>query len=91
MSAVKVYVTNYCPYCVQAKRFLDRMGVAYEVIDISQDPDQRMWLAERTGMRTVPQIIVGETPVGGYTDMVAADRAGTFRPLLDEAGVSYQP
>lgn len=84
MSHVKVYVTTYCPYCVAAKRYLDRKDVAYEVIDITGDHEKRLWLLERTGMRTVPQIFVGEHAIGGYTDMVALDKRGGLQPLLDE-------
>jgi glutaredoxin 3 len=87
MSSVRVYVTSYCPYCTMAKGHLERLGVAYQTIDVSHDPETRNWLVERTGMRTVPQIFVGDTPVGGYTDMMAMERSGEFRPLLEREGV----
>ena len=88
-SPVRVYVTAYCPYCVQAKRFLDRMQVAYDTIDVSGDADKRIWLAQTTGMRTVPQIFVGEVSVGGFTDMMERHEKGEFLPLLDAHGVTY--
>lgn len=89
MSQVTVYVTNYCPYCDAAKRWLKGMDISYETIDLSNDPDGRITLAKRSGMRTVPQIFVGDTPVGGYQEMRALDNKGGLRPLLDEAGISY--
>lgn len=89
MSKVTVYVTTYCGYCVAAKRWLTSIGVDYDVIDVSYDPEARRWLAATTGMRTVPQIFVGEHPVGGYEEMRAMDNRGEFRPLLDAEGVSY--
>lgn len=89
MSKVQVYVTSYCTYCTQAKRYLDRLGVAYETIDVSHDDQRRNWLVQTTGMRTVPQIFVGPTSVGGYTDMVALDRKGEFRPLLNREGIAW--
>jgi glutaredoxin 3 len=85
MSHVKVYVTTYCPYCVAAKRFLDARSVPYDVVDITGDHEQRIWLMNRTGLRTVPQIFVGEHAIGGYTDMIALDEKGELQPLLDEA------
>lgn len=88
MSAtVKVYTTNYCPYCNAAKRFLDNAGVSYEAIDVSNDHETRMWLVEKSGMRTVPQIMVGDVAVGGFSDMEAMHRRGEFAPLLQQQGV----
>ncbi len=89
MSSVRVYVTTYCGFCHAAKRFLDVMGVPYETIDVTTDHETRRWLVEQSGMRTVPQIFVGDTPIGGYDDMLRLDAEGGLRPLLDEVGVSY--
>ncbi len=89
MSTVRVYETSFCPYCVAAKRYLKRMNVEYETVDVSTDAQKRQWLLIVTGMRTVPQIFVGETPIGGYTDMVDLDRRGELRPLFDREGVSW--
>lgn len=89
MSQVTIYVTTYCGYCDAAKRWLTANGVPYESIDVTKDHAKRIELAQLTGMRTVPQIFVGDTPVGGYTDMRGLDNDGKFRPLLDEAGVPH--
>jgi len=89
MTAVTVYVTNYCPYCTAAKQFLDRLGVAYSTIDVTGDHEKRDWLVKTSGQRTVPQIFVGKTSVGGFTDMKAMDARGDFKPLLELNGVSW--
>jgi glutaredoxin 3 len=83
MARVLLYTSDYCGYCSAAKRFLAERGVAYEEVDLSGDDDGRQALHERTGRTTVPQIFVGDTHVGGFTDMVALDRAGGLQPLLD--------
>jgi glutaredoxin 3 len=83
MPHVRIYTTDYCGYCNAAKRFLTDRKVAFEEIDVSGDDAARVDLTQRTGQRTVPQIFVGDTHVGGYTDMVALDRAGKLQPLLD--------
>jgi len=85
MIPVTVYVTNYCVYCLRAKRLLERKGIAYTEIDVSDDPERRSWLVRTTGRRTVPQIFVGETPVGGFTELYALDRDGSLDRLLSDA------
>jgi glutaredoxin 3 len=82
MQPVRVYTTTYCPYCTRAKALLDRKGVPYEEIDLTGDDEAREKLVETTGMRTVPQIFVGETLVGGFTDLDALEQAGKLDPLL---------
>ena len=83
MSPVTMYSTQVCPYCVMAEKFLQKKGVAnLEKILIDRDPAQREIMMTRTGRRTVPQIYIGETHVGGYDDLVALDRAGQLDPLL---------
>ncbi|MCK6569764.1 glutaredoxin 3 [Myxococcota bacterium] len=82
MVPVTLYTTPICPYCVAAKRFLDKKGVPYTEVDVSGDDARRQWLVEVTGQRTVPQIFVGETSIGGYTDLRALDDRGGFEPLL---------
>ncbi len=85
MAHVRMYTTTYCAYCRAAKAFLkNHKGVEVEEIDVTTDPDQRMWLLKTTGQRTVPQIFVGETHVGGYTDMRALDEKGGLDPLLND-------
>ena len=82
MKTVKIYTTPICPYCHRAKRLLDTKGVPYEEIDVSGDDHARMSLAERTGMRTVPQIFIGEQHVGGSDELLALDREGKLDSLL---------
>jgi glutaredoxin 3 len=83
MATVTVYTTNSCPYCRQAEAFLTNKGVAFQNIDVSDDGETRLKLVELSGGRkTVPQIFIGAEPIGGYTDMIALDRAGKLEPLL---------
>mgnify|MGYP000334855331 CR=1 FL=1 len=83
MPPVTMYSTQVCPYCVMAEKLLKSKGVAnLEKILIDRDPAQREAMMTRTGRRTVPQIYIGETHVGGYDDLVALDRAGNLDPLL---------
>ncbi len=89
MSKVTIYVTTYCGFCDAAKRWMTANGIAYESIDVTTNNALRLELAQRSGMRTVPQIFVGETSIGGYTDMRALDNDGKLRPLLDQEGIAY--
>ena len=82
MQPVRIYTTQTCGYCHAAKRFLAGKGVAYEEIDVSDDDAQRAWLVQASGQRTVPQIFVGATSIGGYTDMRALDQRGELDRLL---------
>jgi glutaredoxin 3 len=83
MQAVKMYTTAVCPYCVQAKRLLKSKGVEQiEEIRIDMNPQERATMMEITGRRTVPQIFVGKTHVGGCDDLVALDNQGGLLPLL---------
>ena len=80
---VTMYTTGVCPYCVMAERYLKGKGVAeLHKIRVDLDPSQREAMVSRTGRRTVPQIFINETHVGGYDDLVALDRAGGLEPLL---------
>ena len=82
MSKVQIYTTQWCPYCHAAKSLLDEKGVTYEEVN-AEDPEVRMQMVERAhGRRTVPQIFIGETHVGGYDDMAALERHGKLDPLL---------
>lgn len=82
MKKVQIYTTQWCPYCTAAKTLLEGKGVTYEEVD-ADDPDVRMAMVQRAhGRRTVPQIFVGETHVGGYDDMAALERRGQLDPLL---------
>ncbi|ATD59214.1 MULTISPECIES: glutaredoxin 3 [Janthinobacterium] len=80
---VIVYSTAVCPYCVRAERLLEAKGVTVQKIRVDLDPEERIKMMERTGRRTVPQIYVGETHVGGFDDLYALDQAGKLDPLLN--------
>ena len=83
MQVVKMYTTAVCPYCIRAKQILKSKGV--ELIDeirVDQQPEARMAMMEMTGRRTVPQIFIGDTHVGGCDDLVALDGRGGLMPLL---------
>ncbi|MBN9410092.1 MAG: glutaredoxin 3 [Burkholderiaceae bacterium] len=86
MSPVKMYTTAVCPYCTRAKQLLRARGVEQiEEIRIDTDPAQRQQMMERTGRRTVPQIFIGDTHVGGCDDLIALDGRGGLQPLLASA------
>ena len=79
----KMYTTGVCPYCNMAERLLQSKGVAeIEKIRVDLEPEQRAEMMEKTGRRTVPQIYIGETHVGGFDDLSALDRAGELEPML---------
>jgi glutaredoxin 3 len=83
MSAVKMYTTAMCPYCQMAERLLTSKGVAnIEKVRVDLDPPKRAEMMERTGRRTVPQIYIGETHVGGYDELAALERAGKLDAML---------
>ena len=83
---VVMYTSAVCPYCVRAERLLDAKGVTnIEKIRVDLDPDQKVLMMQKTGRRTVPQIYVGETHVGGFDDLYALDQAGRLDPLLNGA------
>jgi glutaredoxin 3 len=82
MPKITVYTKEHCPFCVRAKRLLDRKGVAYVEVNVEGDDQLRMWLMEATGQKTVPQIFVGERPLGGFSDIDALDRDGKLDPVL---------
>jgi glutaredoxin 3 len=80
---VTLYSTAVCPYCVRAERLLEAKGVTnIEKIRVDLDPEQRTLMMQRTGRRTVPQIYIGDTHVGGFDDLHALDQAGGLDPLL---------
>lgn len=83
MADIKVYTTDLCGYCNQAKALLDARGYEYEEIDMSRDTEAREELAARTGRMTFPQIMVRDRPVGGFQELLAAHRAGTLAQVLD--------
>ena len=84
MNSVVMYSTQVCPYCQMAERLLKSRGVDHiEKVLIDKDPARRQEMMTRTGRRTVPQVYIGETHVGGYDDLSALDRAGGLTPLLE--------
>ncbi len=86
MSKVLMYCTAVCPYCQRAEALLKRKGVSViEKIRIDLDPSQREVMMERTQRRTVPQIYVGDTHVGGFDDLYELDQDGKLDPLLAAA------
>lgn len=83
MAKVVMYCTEVCPYCVRAEQLLKRKGVQQiEKIRIDLDPARGEEMIRKTGRRTVPQIYINETHVGGYDDMAALDQDGGLEPLL---------
>ena len=83
MAAVKMYTTQVCPFCQRAKALLKQRGVEQiEEIRIDLDPAQRDHMMQITGRRTVPQIFIGQTHVGGCDDLIALDQRGGLVPML---------
>ena len=83
MAAVRMYTTQVCPYCIRAKALLQQRGVtAIDEVRVDLHPEERLRMVEVTGQRTVPQIFIGDTHVGGCDDLYALDRAGGLLPLL---------
>ncbi|APW37209.1 glutaredoxin 3 [Rhodoferax koreense] len=86
MQAVKMYTTAFCPYCVRAKQVLKSKGVdQIDEVRVDEQPQERMKMMELTGRRTVPQIFIGDTHVGGCDDLIALDGRGDLMPLLNAA------
>jgi glutaredoxin 3 len=82
MPRVTVYTKENCTYCLRAKRLLEGKGVAYEEIPVEGRDELRVWLAEASGQKTVPQIFVGDRPLGGFSDVAALDREGKLDAIL---------
>jgi glutaredoxin 3 len=86
MKPVKMFTTQVCPYCQRARRLLEQHGVqAIEELRVDLQPALRETMVQLTGRRTVPQIFIGETHVGGCDDLYALDRRGALAPLLQSA------
>ena len=84
MAKVEIYTTPWCGYCARAKSLLERKGIAYEEIDVSNSPDERDLMVERSGgRRTVPQIFVDGRHLGDSDEIAALDRAGKLDALLN--------
>jgi glutaredoxin 3 len=82
MNKVIVYTTEPCGFCRQAKALLGKRGVSYDEINLAKDADGRAELAKRTGMMTFPQVVIGEQVVGGFNELVSADRSGRLAALV---------
>ena len=84
MAEVTIYTSVFCGFCHRAKHLLESKGVTFTEIDVTTDVDMRRVMAERAGgRRSVPQIFIGETHIGGYTDLDALENAGQLDKLLN--------
>lgn len=84
MPKVQVYATGWCPYCARARQLLQSKGVEIEEIDVDARPGAREEMIARSGRRTVPQIFINQTHIGGCDDLLALDDRGGLDPLLQE-------
>jgi glutaredoxin 3 len=82
MSQATIYTSQLCGYCYRAKQLLDSKGISYQEHSVDGDMDMRRMLIEKTGQRTVPQIWIGDTHVGGCDDLFALERSGTLNGML---------
>ena len=82
MSDVIVYTTDHCSFCSTAKALLAKRGVEYREVNLARDPDGREALARKTGMITFPQIVIDGETLGGFDQLLAADRDGRLKQLL---------
>ena len=80
--AVVMYTTSWCPYCDRARKLLSRKNVAFEEIDVESAPERRAEMQQKSGRRTVPQIFIGDTHVGGSDDLHDLEDAGKLDALL---------
>ena len=83
--SIEIYTTRTCPFCIRAKQLLDQKGASYTEIDVGADPALRDKMTKRAGKRSVPQIFVGTTHVGGCDELYALERSGKLDPLLKGA------
>ena len=89
MQNITMYTTAYCPYCIRAKQLLAQRGVAHiDEIRVDDQPAERLKMMELTGRRSVPQIFIGATHVGGCDDLMALDSRGELLGLLNGAAIS---
>ena len=82
MNKVTVYTTEPCGYCRQAKALLTKRGLDYDEINLARDADGRVELARRTGMMTFPQVVIGEELIGGFDQLLEADRSGRLAAMI---------
>jgi glutaredoxin 3 len=82
MKTITVYTPDFCPYCSSAKVLLQKRGIEYAEINLARDPDGRAELTRKTGMITFPQIVIDGESLGGFQELLAADKAGRLQALL---------
>ncbi len=82
MPSVVMYTTHVCPFCVRAKRLLAAKGVTFEERPVELSPEGRQFLVDLTGRQTVPQILIDETPIGGFDELSALNKSGELDRLL---------
>jgi glutaredoxin 3 len=85
MNRVTIYTTEPCGFCRVAKSLLDKRNVAYNEVNLAKDPSGRTELVRMTGMMTFPQVVIDETPIGGYQELVQVDRSGGLAALAAAA------
>ena len=85
MARIRIYTTRWCGYCTRAKALLDSRGLAYDEVPLDHEIGFRQLLLDLTGGWTVPQILVDDRPVGGYTELWRLDRDGQLNELVDRA------
>jgi glutaredoxin 3 len=81
MNRVIVYTTDHCSLCNNAKTLLERRGIAYEEVNLARDPDGRCELQRVTGMLAFPQVVIDGRTIGGFAELLAADREGSLTEL----------
>jgi glutaredoxin 3 len=82
MKRVMMYTTDQCSLCTSAKALLERRGISYTEVNLSKDPDGRAKLAQCTGLITFPQIVIDDQPLGGFNELIAADKEGRLTDLM---------
>ena len=85
MPRLTIYTTEPCGFCRVAKSLLDKRNVPYNEINLAKDPSGRMELVRMTGMMTFPQVVIDDTPVGGYQELIQVDRSGGLAALAEAA------
>jgi len=83
MAKILMYTTPYCPYCMRARQYLDKKEIAYDEIDVSNNPELRKEMIEKSGGYTVPQIFINEKPIGGCDEMFELAHEGELEDMLN--------
>jgi glutaredoxin 3 len=83
MRRITIYTTPMCPYCVRAKALLQQKGADFEEVDVLMNREARVEMEQKSGRRTVPQIFIGDTHVGGCDELTALERSGDLDPLIE--------